>query len=158
VEHAPAIGDAGGRYRTREERLTAVSARLVSDRDLWLITSHPASGPHAIPLSFVVEGPAVILSTARHRPAARNAALDPRVVLVLGGYGDAIRAAGVAEIVPFESLDTGIRMRYVAKAGWDPAAVGFAALVVRLEEILCSRSPDEDRDRVVWRAGSPVPW
>ncbi len=158
MEQPPTIGDAGAPYRTPEERLAVAAARLTSDRDLWLLTSHPDRGPHAVPLSFVAYGPVIILATGEHRPAVRNAAFDPRVVLVLGGYGDAIRASGEAEIVPFASIDADIQARYVAKAGWDPADVEFAAVVVRLDEILCSRSPEEDRNRVIWKAGWPVPW
>ncbi|MDX6453840.1 MAG: hypothetical protein QOH16_3889 [Gaiellaceae bacterium] len=134
------------------------AARLMDDRDCWFITANPERGPDAIPLSFLAYGPQVVLATAVERPAVRNVMTDPRVVLVLGGYRDAIRLTGEAAVVPFGGIDAELRMRYVAKAGWDPGGGGFVGLVVTLGEILCSRSPAEDRDRVVWKAGAPTHW
>jgi hypothetical protein len=154
----PAIGDGGAAYRPPEERLAVAAARLTTDRDCWFITTNPERGPHAVPLSFLASGSRVVLATALERPAAQNVMADPRVVLVLGGYGDAIRLTGDAAVVPFDELDAELRLRYITKTGWDPAAAGFVGLVVSLGEMLCSRSPPEDRDRVVWRVGESTHW
>ena len=158
MDSGPEIGEPGAPYRTVDERLVVAAARLRADRDCWFVTASAERGPCAVPLSFLVFGPCVLLATARHRPAARNVQADPRVILVLGGFGDAIRLVGEAEVVPFESVDSSVLALYVAKAGWSPVRPGFAGLVVTLNSIHCSRSPAEDRDRVVWRAGAPTAW
>jgi hypothetical protein len=113
--------------------------------------------PHAVPLSFVVINETIVFATASQRAAARNAVEDPGVVLVLGGYGDAIRVLGRAGVRRFDELDAQTRSRYIAKAGWDPGD-DSVALVVTLSEIHCSRSPAEDLDRIVWQRGDPTSW
>jgi hypothetical protein len=158
MDTRPAIGDSAAPYRTADQRLAVAAACLIDHRDCWFITADPENGPHAVPLSFLAIGPRVILATAPNRPAARNIALNPRVVLVLAGFGDAIRFNGEAEVVPFADLEGDVQAQYIAKAEWDPRAAGFIGLVVTLSQILCSRSPAEDRDRVVWKAGTPTPW
>lgn len=154
----PEIGAPDAPYRTVEERLAVVAARLRADRDCWCVTATAERGPHAVPLSFLAFGACVMLATACHRTTVRNVETDPRVALILGGFGDAIRLVGEAEVLPFESLDGDVLASYVRKAGWDPVRVGFAALVVTLQAIHCSRSPAEDRDGIVWRAGAPAVW
>lgn len=154
----PEIGAPDAPYRTVEERLAVAAARLRADRDCWLVTASVERGPCAVPLSFLAFGARLLLATARDRAAVGNVEADPRVTLILGGFGDAIRLVGEAEVVPFDSLDSSVLAGYVAKAGWNPVRAGFAALVVTLSAIHCSRSPAEDRDRVVWRAGAPTVW
>jgi Pyridoxamine 5'-phosphate oxidase len=155
-----AIGDAAAPYRTREARRDVVAQRFRSDRDCWLVTAHPDGGPHIVPLSFLVAGSVVVLATGEQRRAVRNVTATPRAAFALGGYGDAIRAHGTCEVHAFDSISPAIRASYVAKAGWDPAVqpARFVALLLHLEEVACSRSPAEDKDRVVWRKGERVPW
>jgi hypothetical protein len=152
------IGIQDAPYRPPTERLEVIARRLHDDRDCWLVTGNVARGPHAVPLSFLADGLCVILATAAERPAARNVLEEPRVLLLLAGYGDAVRLSGEAALAPFEDLDEDVRSRYLAKAGWDPASAGFVALIVTLDEIRCSRSPAEDEDQVVWKAGAPIHW
>jgi hypothetical protein len=155
-----AIGDSTAAYRTRDERRTVVAERFRKDCDCWFATSHPDDGPYIVPLSFLIVGPTALLATAPERPTVRNVQLVPSVALALGGYDDAIRAYGDCDVVTMESIAPDRRKRYVEKAGWDPFVAGsrFVALVVRLQKVLCSRSPAEDRDRVVWKHGDPTPW
>jgi hypothetical protein len=155
MDTGPTIGIQDAPYRSPIERLAVVASRLRDDRDCWLVTGR---GPHAVPLSFLADGRQIILATAEERPAARNVLEEPRVLLLLGGYGDAIRLSGEAALAPFENLDKDVRLRYLSKAGWDPAGAGFVALTVTLNQVRCSRSPAEDQDQVVWGAGDPIPW
>jgi hypothetical protein len=152
------IGIQDAPYRSPTERLEVIARRLHDDRDCWFVTGNVARGPHAVPLSFLADGLRVILATAAERPAARNALEEPRVLLLLAGHGDAVRLSGESTVAPFEDLDENLRSRYLAKAGWDPASAGFVALIVRLDEIRCSRSPAEDEDQVVWKIGAPIHW
>ncbi len=155
-----AIGDSAAAYRTPDERRSIVAHRFQHDCDCWFVSSHPEHGPSIVPLSFLVTGPRALLATATGRPSVRNVLTTPRVGFALGGYGDAIRAYGTCAVVTLDSVGADIRQRYVEKAGWDPFTAGreFVGLVVRLEQVLCSRSPAEDKDRVVWRTGDPTFW
>jgi hypothetical protein len=152
------IGDDSAPYRTKDERLAVIARRLTVDRDCWFATADPERGPHVVPLSFLADGPRLILATGRNRPVIRNLQGDPRVVVVLGGFGDAVRTSGRARAVELDSFGAAILARYVAKAGWEPQGEQSLGIVVELEEVRCSRSSAEDRDRVVWQAGSPTPW
>jgi hypothetical protein len=154
-----AIGDSAAPYRTQAERRSIVAERFRVDCDCWLATS-AEDGPYVVPLSFLITGADAVLATAETRPTVRNVRRIPRVALVLGGHDDAIRAYGDCAIGPLDDIAPAVRAQYVERAGWDPFAAGppFVALVVRLEEVLCSRSPAEDSDRVVWRRGDPTPW
>lgn len=155
-----AIGDATGPYRTPAQRLAGVVERFHRDRDCWLATAHPRTGPYVVPLSFVMVESLALLATAEPRRVVHNIRAMPRAVIVLGGYGDAIRANGICEVVAFDAIASDLRTAYVEKAGWDPGHqdTPFVALLLRLVEVWCSRSPVEESDRVVWRAGDPTPW
>jgi Pyridoxamine 5'-phosphate oxidase len=155
-----AIGDSAAPYRTPEERRRVVTERFSADRDCWLVTSHPTDGPHVIPLSFAASGAVVLLATASARPAVKNLRADPRAAFVLGGYGDAIRAFGGCTILPWACVERELRDRYVTKAGWNPDLAGpeFVGVLFHMQEVLCSRSPPEEADRIVWTSERPTPW
>ena len=134
--------------------------RFRTDCDCWFASSNPEDGPYIVPLSFLITGPTAVLATAETRPTVTNVRRTSSVALALGGYDDAIRAYGECDVVPLDAIARTTQTQYVEKAGWDPFTAGapFVALVVRLDRVLCSRSPAEDRDRVVWRRGEPTPW
>jgi hypothetical protein len=154
------LGNVGVPYRSRDERRKLAARRLSSERDCWLVTSHPDHGPYVVPISFLAVDSDVYLATHQRRPTVRNVAAEPRVLLVLGGHGDAVRAQGHCAVLDLAEVAPAVMARYVDKAGWSPleAGPGFVMLRVSLSSILCSRSPAEDSDRVVWRAGDPVAW
>jgi hypothetical protein len=134
--------------------------RLNIERDCWLVTSHADHGPYVVPISFLVVESVVYLATHRSRPTVRNVRAQPRVLLVLPGHGDAVWAHGQCAVMDLAEVEPTSMGRYVDKAGWSPvdAGQGFVMLRVSLSSIQCSRSPAEDADRVIWRAGDPVAW
>jgi pyridoxamine 5'-phosphate oxidase-like protein len=155
-----AIGDGAAAYRSPDERQRVVAVRFAGDRDCWLLTQDPANGPYAIPLSFVVSGQHALMATASASRTVKNVEIDPRAALVLGGYGDAIRAYGRCAVLPLERVGRELRSSYVMKTGWDPERSGshFVGLLLDMEKVLCSRSPTEDGDNVVWARDQPTPW
>jgi hypothetical protein len=154
------LGDVSAPYRSRDERRMLAARRLSSERDCWLVTSHADHGPYVVPISFLVVETDVYLATHQHRPTVRNVRAESRVLLVLPGHGDAVWAQWQCVVLELDEVEPTVLGRYVDKAGWSPAGAGpgFVMLRVSLSSVLCSRSPAEDTDRVVWRAGDPVAW
>jgi Pyridoxamine 5'-phosphate oxidase len=154
------LGDVAAPYRSRDERRTLAARRLSSERDCWLVTCDADHGPYVVPISFLVVATDVYLATNQHRPTVRNVRAESRVLLVLPGHGDAVWAQGLCVVLELDQVEPTVMRRYVDKAGWSPVEAGqdFVMLRVSLSNLLCSRSPAEDADRVVWRAGDPVAW
>ena len=72
----------------------AVAARLHASRSLWLTTSEPGSGPHAVPVWGAVVDGVLHLYTSRSTRKARNVAAEPRVVLHLPDPEDVLLVSG----------------------------------------------------------------
>ena len=151
------LGIADAPYRGVEERRLIVRWRIEGDRDCWFVTSHPRHGPHAVPLSFLAQGSTIYFFTEPRRPSARNIRVEERVLLVFGGYEEAVVARGTCRTVPLAEVKSEIIKRYAQRAGWAPGP-SFVGLVVSLTSVSCSRTPSEDRDREVWREDVPAFW
>ena len=63
--------------RGLEERLRDTRAKLASDVDLWVATSGSAGGVHLIPLSYLWDGTAFLISTPRASPTMGVRVLPP---------------------------------------------------------------------------------
>jgi hypothetical protein len=152
-----ALGITDAPYRPVGERRVVARARLAKDRDCWFVTSSPEHGPYVVPLSFLTQGTSVYLFTQPHRPTVRNVKIEPRVLLVFGGYDEAVVAEGTCRTLALGELKPELIEKFVERAGWRPED-SFVALEVALSSLACSRSPDEHRDREVWRSGLPTFW
>ena len=100
----------GGPPRGLEERLRDTRAKLESDVDLWVATSGSADGVHLIPLSYLWDGTAFLISTPRASVTGRNLLAEGRVRLSLGPTRDVV-VDGTAEPVDIADLgpETGER-------------------------------------------------
>lgn len=85
--------------RGLEERLRDTRAKLASDVDLWVATSGSAGGVHLIPLSYLWDGTAFLISTPRASVTGRNLLAEGRVRLSLGPTRDVVVVDGTAEPV-----------------------------------------------------------
>jgi len=72
------------------ERLRDTRAKLESDVDLWVATSGFPGGGHLIPLSYLWDGTAFLISTPRASITSRNLLADGRVRLSLGPTRDVV--------------------------------------------------------------------
>lgn len=89
----------GAPPRGPEERLRDTRAKLESDVDLWVATSGSPGGVHLIPLSYLWDGTAFLISTPRASVTGRNLLADGRVRLSLGPTRDVVIVEGTAEPV-----------------------------------------------------------
>jgi hypothetical protein len=70
----------GAPPRGLEERLRDTRAKLESDVDLWVATSGSPGGVHLIPLSYLWDGTAFLISTPRASLTGRNLLADGSTV------------------------------------------------------------------------------
>ncbi|MEV8588166.1 pyridoxamine 5'-phosphate oxidase family protein [Streptomyces sp. NPDC051180] len=106
--------------RGLEERLKDTRARLENDIDLWVATSGAEGGVHLIPLSYLWDGTAFLISTPRASVTGRNLLADGRVRLGLGPTRDVVIVDGVAEPVDTAELGQEAGDAFAAKTGFDP--------------------------------------
>ena len=82
-----------------EERLRDPRAKLKNDVDLWVATSGSPGGVHLVPLSYLWDGTAFLISTPRASVTGRNLLRTARCRLSLGPTCDVVVVDGAAEPV-----------------------------------------------------------
>ncbi|MFK3729870.1 pyridoxamine 5'-phosphate oxidase family protein [Streptomyces sp. NPDC088090] len=137
--------------RSREERVRDTLARLETDVDLWL-----ASRGHLIPLSFLWDGAAVLVSTPRASLTGRNLLADGRVRLALGPTRDVVMIDGAAEPVDLADLPAGTGDAFAEKTGFDPRELTrpYQYFLIRPHRVHAWREADELEGRTLMRDGS----
>lgn len=145
---------AGAPPRELGERLRDTRARLESDVDLWVATSG-SPGVHLIPLSYLWDGTAFLVSTPRASVTGRNLSADGRVRLGLGPTRDVIVVDGVAEPVDLADLAPGTGDAFAAKTGFDPRELDepYRYFLIRPRRIQAWREANEVRGRDLMRDG-----
>ncbi|MFJ6940026.1 pyridoxamine 5'-phosphate oxidase family protein [Streptomyces sp. NPDC101132] len=105
--------------RGLEERLEDTRKRLENDVDLWVSSAGDPGGPYLIPLSFLWDGTAFLVSTPRSSVTGRNLLADGRVRVALGPTRDVVIVEGTAEPVDVAELGA-TADAFAAKTGFDP--------------------------------------
>ncbi|MGW5201792.1 pyridoxamine 5'-phosphate oxidase family protein [Streptomyces spiralis] len=141
--------------RGLEERLRETRARLESDVDLWVATAGDARGVHLIPLSYLWDGTAIIVSTPRDSVTGRNLLADGRVRLGLGPTRDVVIVDGDAEPVDVSELGAGTGDAFAAKTGFDPRKLDepYQYFRIRPRRIQAWRESNELAGRMLMRDG-----
>ncbi|MFI6006250.1 pyridoxamine 5'-phosphate oxidase family protein [Streptomyces sp. NPDC051366] len=140
--------------RGLEERLRDTRARLETDVDLWVAT--PGSpGVHLIPLSYLWDGTAFLISTPRSSVTGRNLLADGRVRLGLGPTRDVVLVDGTAEPVDLAGLAPKTGDAFAAKTGFDPRELDepYQYFLIRPQRIQAWREADELPGRTLMRDG-----
>lgn len=146
----------GAPPRGREERLRDTRAKLENDIDLWVATSGSPGGVHLIPLSYLWDGTAFLVSTPRASVTGRNLLADHRVRLSLGPTRDAVVVDGIAEPVDVDGLEPGTGDAFAARTGFDPRGLDepYQYFLIRPRRIQAWREANELRGRDLMRDGS----
>jgi hypothetical protein len=134
--------------RGLEERLRDTHTKLESDVDLWVAT--PGSpGVHLIPLSYLWDGTAFLISTPRASVTGRNLLADGRVRLGLGPTRDVVVVDGAAEPVDIADLAPGTGDTFAAKTGFDPRELDepYQYFLIRPRRIQAWREANELQGR-----------
>ncbi|MEU9078613.1 pyridoxamine 5'-phosphate oxidase family protein [Kitasatospora sp. NPDC004745] len=144
--------------RGLEERLRDTRARLEEDVDLWVASSGSPDGPggvHLIPLSYLWDGSAILVSTPRDSVTGRNLLADGRVRLGLGPTRDVVIVDGVAEPVDLTELGRETGDAFAAKTGFDPRELKepYQYFRIRPRRIQAWREANELAGRGMMRDG-----
>ncbi|MGW0773574.1 pyridoxamine 5'-phosphate oxidase family protein [Streptomyces sp. NPDC002835] len=141
--------------RGLEERLRDTRARLASDIDLWVATSGSPGGVHLVPLSYLWDGTAFLVSTPRASVTGRNLLADERVRLSLGPTRDVVVVDGTAEPVDIAGLGPEAGDAFAAKTGFDPRELDapYQYFRIRPRRIQAWREVNELRGRDLMRDG-----
>ncbi|MGW4892776.1 pyridoxamine 5'-phosphate oxidase family protein [Kitasatospora sp. NPDC004240] len=147
---------AGTPPRELEERLRDTRARLEGDIDLWVATSGTESGVHLIPLSFLWDGTAFLISTPLTSVTSRNLLADDRVRLSLGPTRDVVIVEGTAEPVDTTGLGQEAGDAFAARTGFDPREEDRPYQYFRIlpRRVQAWREADELRGRDLMRDGA----
>ncbi|MFI7440772.1 pyridoxamine 5'-phosphate oxidase family protein [Nonomuraea indica] len=140
--------------RDLDERLRDTRARLESDVDLWVATQG-STGVHLIPLSYLWDGSAFLVSTPRASVTGRNLLADGRVRLALGPTRDVVLVDGAAEPVDLADLAPGTGDAFAAKTGFDPRELDepYQYFRIRPRRVQAWREANELRGRDLMRDG-----
>ncbi|GLX20812.1 MULTISPECIES: pyridoxamine 5'-phosphate oxidase family protein [Streptomyces] len=140
--------------RERDERIRDTRKRFEEDVDLWLASSGSPGGAHLVPLSFLWDGTAFLVSTPRASVTGRNLLADGRVRLSLGPTRDVVMVEGNAEAVDLGGLPPGTGETFAAKTGFDPRDLdAYQYFLVRPHRIQAWREANELRGRDLMRDG-----
>ncbi|MEU9298891.1 pyridoxamine 5'-phosphate oxidase family protein [Streptomyces sp. NPDC048269] len=144
----------GAPPRGLEERLRDTRARLEADIDLWVATPG-SSGVHLIPLSYLWDGTAFLVSTPRASVTGRNLLADGRVRLGLGPTRDVVVVDGTAEPVDTDGLAPETGDAFAAKTGFDPRGLDepYQYFLIRPRRIQAWREANELEGRTLMRDG-----
>ncbi|MFG1681234.1 pyridoxamine 5'-phosphate oxidase family protein [Nonomuraea sp. NPDC049269] len=144
----------GAPPRELEERLRDTRARLEADVNLWVATPGSA-GVHLIPLSYLWDGTAFLISTPSASVTGRNLLADGRVRLGLGPTRDVVVVDGTAEPVHLADLAPETGDAFAAKTGFDPRELDepYQYFLIRPRRIQAWREANELRGRDLMRDG-----
>jgi hypothetical protein len=141
--------------RGLEERLRDTRAKLESDVDLWVATSGSPDGVHLIPLSYLWDGTAFLISTPRASVTGRNLLADGRVRLGLGPTRDVVVVDGTAEPVDTADLGPETGDAFATKTGFDPRELDepYQYFLIQPQRIQAWREANELQGRDLMRDG-----
>ncbi|MFP3991293.1 pyridoxamine 5'-phosphate oxidase family protein [Streptomyces sp. E11-3] len=141
--------------RGREQRIQDVRERLEKDADVWVATASEGGAPVLVPLSFVWDDGALLMSTKRVNATARNLTPGGPVMLSLGHTRDVVLVEGTATAVEGAELPAASADAFAHKTGFDPRdrqAWVYLRVVPRV--VKTWREENELAGRVVMRDGA----
>ncbi len=142
--------------RTGAERRRDTQRRLERDVDAWIATADPAGGaPYLVPLSFLFDGQALVVSTPAASRTARNLVATGRARVGVGPTRNVVIVDGRVRTMNADEVADGIGDRFAQHTGFDPRALAGDYLYFRIvpERIQAWREDDELEGRDLMREG-----
>ncbi|MHC0429882.1 pyridoxamine 5'-phosphate oxidase family protein [Streptomyces sp. O3] len=141
--------------RGREQRIHDVRERLEKDVDVWVATASRDGAPVLVPLSFVWDGGALLMSTKRVNVTARNVTPDGPAMLSLGHTRDVVLIEGTVTAVEGPDLPAASADAFARKAGFDPRDRETWVYLRAVPQVIKTwREENELAGRVVMRDGN----
>ncbi|WP_156721830.1 pyridoxamine 5'-phosphate oxidase family protein [Streptomyces apocyni] len=141
--------------RSREQRIHDVRERLEKDVDVWVSTASADGGPVLVPLSFVWDDGALIMSTKRVNATARNLTPGGPVMLSLGHTRDVVLIEATTTVIEGTELPTASADAFARQAGFDPRDREAWIYLRAVPQVIRTwREENELAGRVVMRDGA----
>lgn len=142
----------GAPPRGLDDRLRDTRAKLEKDVDVWVATSGSPGGAHLVPLSYLWDGAAFLISTPRASVTGRNLLADGRVRLGFGPTRDVVVVDGTAEPV---DIDPETGNAFATRTGFDPRQLTepYQYFLIRPRRIQAWREANELRGRDLMHDG-----
>lgn len=119
--------------RSTAERIADAHRRLESDVDAWIATAEAGTGvPYLIPLSYLWDGEALLISTPATSITGRNLQANGAVKIGLGLTRDVLLIHATAETLTAAQLRDGEGDAFAKQTGFDPRAESNEYLYFRL--------------------------
>lgn len=107
--------------RTPKQRKQDTLHRLETDVDAWIATADEAGGlPYLVPLSFLWDGTALLISTPSASPTARNLLTTGKVRLGIGLTRDVVLIEGTVRATAAADIPAEVGDAFATKTGFDP--------------------------------------
>lgn len=142
--------------RDRSTRIRETLDLLAHEVDAWIATASPVPGtPYLVPLSFLWNDGALIISTPASSPTARNLAASGQVRIGLGTTRDVILIEAAATVLAPEEITPDLADAFALKTGFDPRHSASSYQYFRLSprRIQAWREENELEGRVLMRDG-----
>jgi hypothetical protein len=144
------------RARTSAQRKADTLARLERDVDAWVATADSDTAlPRLVPLSFLWDGAAVVISTPIGSPTGHNLLAGGPVRLGIGPTRDVIVIDGTASAIPAPEIPAAEGDAFALKTGFDPREEPepYAYFRIVPRRIQAWRESNELAGRVIVRDG-----
>jgi hypothetical protein len=140
--------------RSGKQRKHDSLTRLEHDVDVWVATSDGAGEPYLVPLSFLWDGSALVLSTPESSITGRNLRSSRGVRLALGHTRDVVLIEGGVESFTLDTVPTALADAFASKL-WDSRLEPnrYAFFRITPEKIQAWREVNELKGRDLMRDG-----
>jgi Pyridoxamine 5'-phosphate oxidase len=140
--------------RPLEQRKQDTLARLSRDVDAWVATADRDGHAYLVPLSFLWDGAAFIVTTPESSRTGRNLSSARQARLAIGPTRDVVLVDGVAEAFSLETVPADLAQAFAEKL-WDPReeTVRYAYFRITPRRIQAWREENELAGRDLMRDG-----
>jgi hypothetical protein len=140
--------------RSPQQRKQDTLARFRADDDAWVATAGEAGGPYLIPLSFLWDGAAFVLTTPASSRTAKNLRSSGRARLAFGPTRDVVLVDGEVESFTLETVPANLAAAFAARQ-WDPRELNtrYEYFRVTPRQIQAWREENELTGRFLMRDG-----
>jgi Pyridoxamine 5'-phosphate oxidase len=120
--------------RSPRQRKRDALDRLERDVDAWVATADKGNGtPYLVPLSFLWDGTALLISTPASSPTSRNLLATGKVRVGLGPTRDLVLIEGTVRALAAAEITTEVGDAFADKTGFDPRRLKTRYLYSRID-------------------------
>jgi hypothetical protein len=140
--------------RDARQRKQDTLARFRADDDAWVATTGASDGAYLVPLSFLWDGEAFILTTPESSRTAKNLRVTGKARLAFGPTRDVVIVDGEVEAFTLETVPANLAAAFAARQ-WDPRelSVRYAYFRITPYRIQAWREENELPGRLLMKNG-----